>query len=331
MDDKWSFGFSLPDLPKGKKVTADQAEVLLQSRLREKRGEFEEAVWQLVRFYSSTKRQELAAKHLSLLMGLTDDPERQAAYWLALGQSMEQIRNYQEAVNYYKQAFSMEPVRTQSWYFINNNLGYSLIQLEQFADAEPYCRAAIEIDPRKHNAYKNLGLSLQGQARYPDAARSFILAVRANAADPRALRHLEALLEQHPDILSEVPEISDLLTKSRDAVQLAASVTQAAIKDQFEGSQDLTHAEEILLALHRIVLLNGREEFSKDDVRKTLGLSDEDWRSGYRAIFRAMREDQPEGAAQIDEKYRNLLRTVRHGVCALTPHGSQVVGDTHKA
>jgi hypothetical protein len=45
MDHKWSFGLSLP---KGKRVTADQAEVLLLGRLGEKSAEFEDAVWQPV-------------------------------------------------------------------------------------------------------------------------------------------------------------------------------------------------------------------------------------------------------------------------------------------
>jgi tetratricopeptide (TPR) repeat protein len=330
MGDKMSFGFPLPDPQKGKRVTTDEAEVLLLSRLREKREEFEDAVWQLARLYSANKRQELAAQYISLLMSLTDDPERQAAYWLALGQSMEKIHNYEEAVNYYKQAFSMEPTGTGSWYFINNNLGYSLIQLGQFVDAEPYCRAAIETDPRMHNAYKNLGLSLQGQGRYPEAARSYIQAISANAADPRALRHLEGLLEEHPDLVSEVPEIIDLLAKSRDAVQFATSVTEAATKRELEGFRDLTHAEKILLALNRIVFLEGRVEFSRDDVRRTLGLSVEDWMSGYTAVFQAMREDQPGGAPHINEKYRSLLRKVRHGVHALTRQGHQVVRDIHK-
>lgn len=286
MDDEWSFTFPVPDLPKGKKLTADEAEVLLQSRLNEKRSEFEDAVWQLARFYSSTKRQQLAEKYISLLITLTDDPERQASYWLALGQTMEQVDNFNAAIEYYKHAFSMEPTQSDTWYFINNNPGYSLLQVGRFEAAEPYSRAAIEIDPAKYNAHKNLGLSLQGQAKYADAAISYLQSIRANSADPRALNHLEALLAEQPAVLSEVPELRDLLNKSREAVTIATRVTQAAVENQMAASEELTNAQKILVAVGRIFLLEGRNEFSRDDVRRASGFPR---RSGCRATHRSFK------------------------------------------
>ena len=59
------------------------------------------------------------------------------------------------------------------------------------SEAEPRCRAAIRIDPQRYNAHKNLGLSLEGLGRYAEAAQAFVEAVRAEASDPRALKHLE--------------------------------------------------------------------------------------------------------------------------------------------
>jgi len=330
MDEKWSFGMSLPDLPKGRKVTSDEAEVLLQSRMREKRSEFEEAVWQLARFYSSHKQQEVAAKYIGFLMSLTDDPERQASYWLALGQTMEQVGNFEEAASYYRHAFSMEPSESETWYFINNNLGYSLIQLGQFQEAEPYCRAAIRIAPRKQNAYKNLGLTLQGQGKFLEAAEELIRAVRANSTDPRALHYLEALIQQHSELLEEDPEIAELVVKSRDAVSFASRLIDSAVKKQQDASPDLTHAEKILVAVNRLVFLQGITEFSRDDIRRALGLNMEDWMSGYTSIFQAMREDEPGGAPPIDKKYRGVFRQVKHGVHALTPYGNTLVQGIHK-
>ena len=168
MSDDWSFKFSFPDIPDGKKVTPAEAELLLLHRRDEKKREFEEAVWQLARFYSSTGRQDIGWRYVKQLMGMTDDPEKQASYWLALGQLMEQIQDFEGAVDCYKQAYAMEPIASRTWYFINNNLGYSLIQLGRYEDAERCCRAAIEIDRERHNGHKNLGLSLKGQGRYPE-------------------------------------------------------------------------------------------------------------------------------------------------------------------
>jgi len=331
MDDDQPFGFSFPNLPKGKRVTPDELEVLLHSRMREKRTEFENAIWQVARFYSLNNQQESAAKYISFLIRLTDDPERRAAYWLALGQIMEQVNNFQGAVKYYKRAFSLEPTQSETWYLINNNLAYSLIQLSEFDEAEPYCRAAIEIAPRKPNAYKNLGLALEGQARYPEAAKVYLLAVRANSGDPRALHLLEALLEQQPHVTSEVPELFDLLEKSRDAVALAARVTDAAIKAQQDGSKDLTHAEKILVAANRIVFIEGKREFSRDDIRRGLGISMEEWMSAYASSFQAMCVDEPGGAPPIGKKYRDVFRMVRPEVHTLTAHGCKVVQKIHNS
>jgi tetratricopeptide (TPR) repeat protein len=329
MDEKWSFGVSFPDIPIGRRLTADEAEVLLHSRMQEKRAEFEVAVWQLVRFYSISKQPEIAAKYIAFLMSLTDDPERQAAYWLALGQTMEQVGDFQAAAKYYRQAFSMEPTESDTWYFINNNLAYCLIQLGQFQEAEPYCRAAIRIGPRKQNAYKNLGLALQGQGKYSEAAKSYVLAVRANSADPRALQHLEALLQQHPEVAADDPGITGLLTSSRDAVSFAARLIDGAMKKHQDESPELTHVEKILVAIYRLVFLDGTTEFSRDDIRKILGLTMEDWMSDYNSIFQAMQEDEPGSAPPIDEKYRGIFKQVRHGVHSLTPYGHGVVQRIH--
>jgi Flp pilus assembly protein TadD len=330
VDDKWRFDFTVPEPPTGKRVTASEAEVLLQSRLREKREEFENAIWQLARFYSSTRQRDEAARYITFLMWLTDDLERQAAYWLALGQSMERVDDFEEAVSNYRRALSMEPTDADTWYFINNNLGYSLIQLGAYDEAEPFCRSAIQIAPQRHNAYKNLGLALQGQGKFSDAAKSFMRAVQANASDPRALNHLEALVEQHPDLTSLDSELAAFLDRSREAVACATRLVTEAINRQHEGSSELTHIEKMLIGVHRTVFLEGRSQFSTDCIRRALGLSVEEWRSGYAAIFQAMREDDSGGAPQLSTKYRGVFRQVRRNVYTLTPYGHQLVVQIHR-
>ena len=104
------------------------------------------------------------------------------------------------AAGYYRQALGLEPMNTWTWYFVNNNLGFSLNVLERFAEAEDYCRKALETDPNRPNAYKNLGLSLSGQGRYHEAAQCFVAATQVNAADPRAFHLLMDLLKEHGEL-----------------------------------------------------------------------------------------------------------------------------------
>jgi tetratricopeptide (TPR) repeat protein len=91
----------------------------------------------------------------------------------ALGQTSEKACDYEMAVGFYRHALAMEPTDPFIDYFVYNNLGYSLIQLSQFAEAEERCRQSIEIDPNRSNAHKNLGLALQGQGRFTEAGQQF--------------------------------------------------------------------------------------------------------------------------------------------------------------
>jgi tetratricopeptide (TPR) repeat protein len=330
MNEKEPFRFEIPNLPPGKRVTKDEAEVLLQARLREKQAEFEVAIWRLVEFYSKTKRQRTAWKYVGVLMSLTDDAEKQAYYWLTLGRLMEQIKDYRGAIDYYKQALSMEPAQSETWYFINNNLAFSLLQIGLFEEAEPYCRAAIKIDPSRHNAHKNLGISLQGRGKNPGAALSYLQAIRTNSADPRALAQLESLLAEHPDLLSEVDGLRDQLEKSREMVDLATRLTASVRKGQMDRSSDLTHAARLLIAVGRLLFLEGRSEFSVEDVQRALGLSMDEWMSGFALLFRGMGENKGGAPSPVDEDYCGVFKEARQGVYTLTDHGLRVVHRIHK-
>ena len=219
MDD-WNYSFSLPERVEGKPVTAEEAERILVARLEEE--DPRNALWELARFYSLVGRQEEALGHVERLADLCGDPEDQAACFLAMGQLMEQQSEYEAALRFYRGAFRLEPVNNRTWYLINNNLGYCLNHFGRNQEAEPLCRAAIRIDPLRHNAYKNLGICLEGQGRYAEAAKAFVGAVRANASDERAFHHLSRLLVAHRhDVALAVPDIDDLHLRCRDAVDAA--------------------------------------------------------------------------------------------------------------
>lgn len=224
MNGEFTFRFSLPDVPDGKPVSAEEAEQILLAQLKE-RGT-EEAVWNLARFYSVTGRQQIAMGYVQQLLNATADPEKKAGCLLAMGRLMEQIKDYDAAIRFYMQAFAMEPVDNDTWYFINNNLGYCLNHFGRHAEAERYCQAAIGINPKRHNAYKNLGISLQGQNCFSQAARCYVAAVQANASDPRALQHLEQLFAAHPEIGLDVPNIQEQIQACRAAVEMPAQVAR---------------------------------------------------------------------------------------------------------
>jgi tetratricopeptide (TPR) repeat protein len=136
-----------------------------------------------------------------------------------MGQLAEQVGNFDAAVGFYLEARELNPESVATRYLIHNNLGYSLIQLGRFKEAEPLLEAAITIDPTRPNAFKNLGLTLRSQGKIPEAADYFVLATEANSADTRSLRHLEELIADHPEVLLAMPGLAENLILYRTAVE----------------------------------------------------------------------------------------------------------------
>ena len=121
----------------------------------------------------------------------------------ALGQIMEQLGKFDLALTYYQEAAEFCHRTYQLFYWINNNMGYSLCMLGRYQEAERYCRTALDTDKSRANAYKNLGLALEGQGRLHEAIDYYITATKINAQDVRAANHLEKLLRNNPSLDKE--------------------------------------------------------------------------------------------------------------------------------
>jgi tetratricopeptide (TPR) repeat protein len=202
MNKSLDFRFEIPQPPKGPltELSAAEAEKFLLKKLDEAGADKTKALWQLAQFYKLNHRLEPTRERLRQLMPLLPDLEEKASCVFTMGQTEEIARDYVAAIGYYKEALALEPASLFTWYFIHNNLGYSLNTLGRFTDGEAYCRKAIQIDPARPNGHKNLGIALTGQGQYRDAARAFVAATQANAYDSRALGLLEDLLKQHPEL-----------------------------------------------------------------------------------------------------------------------------------
>src|SRR5215831_12046221 len=90
------------------------------------------------------------------------NPLDKAQYCLSSGQRMEQLGDFKAAINCYTAAFCLPPDTNDVWYFLHNNIAYCLSQCGHHDEAEVYCRQAIQINAERHNAFKNLGIALEG-------------------------------------------------------------------------------------------------------------------------------------------------------------------------
>lgn len=83
----------------------------------------------------------------------------------------------------------------------------------------------------------------------------------------------------------------------------------------------MTHAEQILQAVAHLVFRDGQDTFTREDVRRRIGVDRDVWMGGYTAIFQAMRCDHPGGAPNIGSEWVEMFERVSHGVYRLTPQG----------
>jgi len=208
MDKKTALDTLIFTLPDGQPIAAELVEADLCARVTRWEAALEDAVWQLARFYSMVGRPGDSTACVTRLLVGTPDPGKHAAGYLALGQLLEQQRRYAEAAVAYATGLEGRPARGQVGYFLHNNRGYCLNHLGQHIEAEIHCRTAIEIDPRRHNAHKNLGLALAGQGRVGEAARALLEADGRCPADGRARWHLAELLAAHAEVLQDNPALA---------------------------------------------------------------------------------------------------------------------------
>ena len=207
--------------PDGRVVAVEDADAMFTAlaTMESDSGDLTRLLWGLARECDESGKHDGAAAYLEKVLTLEEDPDARARCVLAMGQVFERKGDFPAAVAAYSRAFA-EPAReNDTWYLLNNNLGYSLNQIGRHAEAEAYCRAATAIDPSRYNAYKNLGVSLQGQGNYLEAARSFLSAAHAQPDDVRALGHLEDLLAKHEEIARDHPEILEAAQECREAAR----------------------------------------------------------------------------------------------------------------
>ena len=222
MKKRWTFKFRQTQPSNGTPIPFEEAERHFLSKLNDPNENQQAARRELVLLYRTTSRTTNAMLYAQEYLAHTTDLDARAEMYFFIGQAMEHVNDFESAYRFYLVALELKPSNVFYQYFIHNNIGFSLNQLNRHVEAEKYLREAIAIEPERLNGHKNLGLSLEGQGRYSEAARSLIAAVQANASDSRALRHLEELAERHPETFAEMPDLSYHVNMCRQAVAFAS-------------------------------------------------------------------------------------------------------------
>jgi tetratricopeptide (TPR) repeat protein len=212
-------GFITPD---GEKVSLKDTERLSAIFLKTTQlHRAVECLWNLVTQCMDAGYFGAAFKYIEKIVPLVDSPDHKAKCFLKMGQAMEHLEDYASALEAYARAFDLPRQRDTTWYFLNNNRAYCLNQLGCHEAADKFCRAAIAIEPRRHNAHKNLGIALSHLGRYADAAKCFVRATKLCPTDVRALAHLDELFAHHKEILGQIRNFPEQFIKCHELVRHA--------------------------------------------------------------------------------------------------------------
>jgi tetratricopeptide (TPR) repeat protein len=200
----------------------EHTERLLLDRLKNCTTEDDYFRWMLfvVGYYRSLKKGDAAVTLLEEYLKRNGaEDEKKAHCHLALGQIAIDDQRLESALTHFYTALGLEPKRKKVTYVLENNLGYCLNRLGRFAEGEKHCRMAIEVNGKRASAYRNLGISLQGQGHVIDAAWAFVEAVTAEPSDDRARALLEKFVAEHPAAVVRCPWIAQGLQRD---LQVAA-------------------------------------------------------------------------------------------------------------
>ncbi|MEI7752402.1 MAG: tetratricopeptide repeat protein [Candidatus Omnitrophota bacterium] len=130
-----------------------------------------------------------------------------AATLLGEGAKSEKSRDYESALKFYKASLRCSAKDPSLKYFQLNNLGFCLNFFRKFDNAEEFLRAAVAMAPERYNAWKNLGVTLEHQGKYEEAAECYMKAIEHSQGERRSVRHLKRLIIRQPALTEKYPEI----------------------------------------------------------------------------------------------------------------------------
>lgn len=131
-------------------------------------------------------------KLLDWCMRWTKSEPENADAWFSLGNVYSGLTRYNDAINAYRQALSIDPEHAGAW----NNLGIAYAKLNRYSDAVDAYRQALIINPEYALAWFNLGNIYDKLERYSDAVDAYRQALSIDSEYTEAWSNLGTVYYQ---------------------------------------------------------------------------------------------------------------------------------------
>ena len=197
-------------------VHEQDTESLLLERLKNSQSENDYFRWLLfvVGFYRGIQKVDAAMALLHRFIETSNSDEQKAHCHLTLGQIATDEQHFEAALKHFKIALGLNPKQKKIVYVLHNNTAYCLNMLHCYAEGERHCRLAIEVNWTRASGYRNLGVSLKGQAKLVEAVWALVEAAKLDVSDERARLLLRKLIEENPYVVVQCPWAMEGLTPS---------------------------------------------------------------------------------------------------------------------
>ena len=119
-----------------------------------------------------------------------DDPSSTADIFEALGVVYNVSRDYDAAVDVFRQACELRPADYQLW----NKLGATLANGTRSDEALPAYHRALQLKPKYARAWLNMAISHSNLQQYEDAARCYLQTLSLNPAAVHCWSYLRIAL-----------------------------------------------------------------------------------------------------------------------------------------
>ncbi len=132
------------------------------------------------------------------------EPENTVA-WYGLGMSYNGLKQYDRAIQAYREALRIQPELAETWY----NLGVAYNNLKQYDRAIQAYREALRIQPEDAEAWSNLGTAYNGLKQYDQAIQAYREALRIQPELAEAWNNLGVAyndLKQHDQAIQALRE-----------------------------------------------------------------------------------------------------------------------------
>jgi TonB family protein len=151
--------------------------------------------------------------------------------------------DYATATNLFRKLTSINPQNGSAW----NELGRSLLAMNQLDAAADALLTSIQKDPASRNAYNNLGMVFWRQRKYEEAATQFRKQLVVNPDDHYAHRNLGMMLRDQDHCSEAMPEIQKALslTPNHAETLLAQGDCDLELGNRANGISELEQATSV--------------------------------------------------------------------------------------